>query len=225
MRQHAEGVFQLKGRMPIPNAINTFLVEDVLIDAGARGDTGVILKELRGRPLTAHALTHAHPDHQGASKAVCEEFGVPFWVPEADVEPAERPELIHERQPDHFMNTIMYRTLAGPDHTVDRALHEGDEVAGFQVLEVPGHSAGHVAYWRESDRTLILGDVLNSMDPLLAIPGLREPKRFFTPDPAENRRSAKRLGALEPLLVLFGHGPAVRDTRKFVDFCAALADD
>jgi len=64
--------------------------------------------------------------------------------------------------------------------------------------------------------------VLNSMDPFLAIPGLREPKSFFTPDPAENRRSAKRLGRLEPLLVLFGHGPPVRDTRKFVSFCASL---
>ena len=60
------------------------------------------------------------------------------------------------------------------------------------------------------------------MDPLLGIRGLRLPKDFFTPDPARNRRSAKRLGELEPLLVLFGHGPPVRDTRKFKDFCAAL---
>ena len=28
----------------------------------------------------AHALTHAHPDHQGASKQVCDTLGVPFWV-------------------------------------------------------------------------------------------------------------------------------------------------
>ena len=222
MKQLAEGVHQLKGTLPIPNAINTYLIEDVLIDAGARFDARVIKSELRGRPLAAHALTHAHPDHQGASKAVCEEFGVPYWVPAGDVEPAERPELIRARQPGHFINTVMYRSMAGPGHHVDRALHEGDEVAGFTVLDTPGHSAGHVSYWRESDRTLILGDVLNSMDPLLAIPGLREPKTFFTPDPGRNRRSAKRLGELEPLLVLFGHGPPVRDTRKFVDFCAAL---
>jgi glyoxylase-like metal-dependent hydrolase (beta-lactamase superfamily II) len=105
---------------------------------------------------------------------------------------------------------------------VDRALKEGDEVAGFTVLDTPGHSAGHMSLWRESDRTLILGDVLNSQDPLLGIPGLRLPKDFFTPDPARNRQSAKRLGELEPSLVLFGHGPPERDTRKFVDFCAAL---
>jgi glyoxylase-like metal-dependent hydrolase (beta-lactamase superfamily II) len=92
------------------------------------------------------------------------------------------------------------------------------------VIDTPGHSAGHVAFWRESDRVLILGDVLCNMDQLTAIPGLHEPKRFLTPDPEENRRSAKRLGPLEPSLVLFGHGGPLRDTRKFVDFCAALAD-
>ncbi len=29
---------------------------------------------------------------------------------------------------------------------VDRALAEGDEVAGFRVLDTPGHAPGHVAY-------------------------------------------------------------------------------
>jgi hypothetical protein len=38
----------------------------------------------------------------------------------------------------------------------------------------------------------------------------------------ENRRSARKLAALEPRLVLFGHGRALRDTRKFVDFVDAL---
>ncbi len=45
---------------------------------------------------------------------------------------------------------------------VDRALAEGDEVAGFRVLDTPGHSPGHVAYWRESDGVLICGDVMRS---------------------------------------------------------------
>ena len=46
-----------------------------------------------------------------------------------------------------------------------------------------------MSFWRESDRVLVLGDVLNNMDVLTAVPGLREPKPFLTPDPAENRRS------------------------------------
>ncbi len=222
MRQLAPDVWQLKGRLPIPNAINTYLVGDVLVDAGARFDAKKILGQLRGRSLSAHALTHAHPDHQGASKLVCETFGVPFWAPEGDADAAERPELIRERQPDKAINTIFYKALAGPGHPVDRRLREGDEVAGFEVLDTPGHSAGHISLWRESDRVLVLGDVLNSMDVITAIPGLREPKIYFTPDPAVNRASARRLGELEPALVCFGHGPPERDTRKFVRFCASL---
>jgi hydroxyacylglutathione hydrolase len=224
VKRLAEGVWQLGGALPFPNAINTYLVGDVLIDAGARFDTKRILRQLRGRDLAAHALTHAHSDHQGASKAVCEEFDVPFWVPERDVPVAEDPRLILERQPKRAINRFNFRTMAGPGHSVGRALRERDEVAGFRVIDAPGHSAGHVVYWRESDRVLIIGDVLAGMDTTTGLPGLREPKRYYTPDPELNRRSAKRLGPLEPALVLFGHGPPLRDTRKFVDFCAALPD-
>lgn len=222
MKQLAEGVWQLSGALPFPNAINTYLVGDVLVDAGARFDRRKILGQLRGREVRAHALTHAHSDHQGASRAVCQTLGVPFWVGERDVAAAENADLILERQPDAAINKVFFRLFAGPGHPVDRALREGDEVAGFQVLDTPGHSAGHVALWRESDRVLILGDVLANMDTTTGIPSLREPKGYFTPDPVTNRRSAKRLGALEPSLVLFGHGAPLRDTRKFVDFCARL---
>jgi len=222
VKQLADGVWQLKGRLPLPNAINTYLVGDVLIDAGARFDAKPIIRQLEGRPLSAHALTHVHPDHQGASKAVCERFGVPFWVPAGDAEAAERPALIRQRQPDALINRVFFRTMAGPGHGVDRTIGEGDEVAGFQVLDTPGHSAGHVSFWRESDRVLILGDVLNNMDVITGIPGLHDPKPYFTPDPSENRRSARRLAELEPSLVLFGHGAPLRDTRKLVDFVASL---
>lgn len=189
--------------------INWYLADDVLIDAGGRTDTGRIIKQLKDRKLSAHALTHAHPDHQGASHAVCERFGVPFWVGEADVDAAERPELIKERQPPHPLAQLMIRIFAGPGHRVDRILREGDEVAGFQVLDVPGHSAGHVAFWRESDRVLIAGDVVNTMHPFLLKRGIREPLDAFTPDKEQNRRSIRRLAELEPQLLLVGHGPPV----------------
>jgi glyoxylase-like metal-dependent hydrolase (beta-lactamase superfamily II) len=79
-----------------------------------------------------------------------------------------------------------------------------------------------VAYWRESDRTLILGDVLNNMNVLSGVPGLREPPRVFTPDPQRNRASARRLAALEPELVCFGHGPPLRDPGELARFIARL---
>lgn len=220
MRQLAEGVWQLSG-FP-PNAVNVFVLEDVLIDASTRYAPRRILRQLDGVGVSAHALTHAHPDHQGASHAVCSRLEIPFWVGERDADAVEDPSLIGERQPDTVLAQFFVKTCTGPGHPVDRRLREGDEIAGFRVLEVPGHSAGHLAFWRESDRVLIAGDVLNTADPLLLIPGLREPKAAFTPDPAENRRSAKRLGELEPRLLLVGHGPPCRDTKRLVEFCAAL---
>jgi hydroxyacylglutathione hydrolase len=220
VKEVADGVWQLRG-FP-PNGINVYLAGDVLIDAATRLAGRRILRQLEGRELSAHALTHAHPDHQGASREVCEARGIPFWAPERDADAAETPRLIRERQPDKPINRLIFKAWAGPGHPVDRRLREGDEVAGFKVLDTPGHSAGHVSFWRESDRVLILGDVLNSMDVVTALPGLREPKPYFTPDPEENRRSIKKLGELEPSVALFGHGAPVRDTRKFVEFCRGV---
>jgi glyoxylase-like metal-dependent hydrolase (beta-lactamase superfamily II) len=202
--------------------INWYLVGDVLVDAGGRPDRKRILKQLQGHEVTAHALTHAHPDHQGASHAVCTELGIPFWVGEDDVDAAENPELIDERQPDNWLAGLMQKMFAGPGHPVDRALREGDEVAGFQVLDVPGHSAGHVAFWRESDRVLIAGDVVNTMHPFTMVRGVREPLDSFTPDKAQNRKSIKRIAELEPALLLVGHGPPVRDPQKLHDLAARL---
>jgi hydroxyacylglutathione hydrolase len=222
MKQLAPGVWQLKG-FP-PNAINVYLVEDVLVDAATRRSTRRILRQLAGREVRAHALTHAHPDHQGASDAVCDQLGIPYWVGAADVPLAEDLDKMRTLQAPHPLNRVIMKYWSGPARRVDRHLHEGDEVGGFKVLDVPGHSPGHVAYWRESDRVLILGDVLNNLDTMTGIRGLREPKWFLTPDPEENRRSARRLAALEPACVLFGHGPPLRDTRKLVDFVEALPD-
>jgi hydroxyacylglutathione hydrolase len=202
--------------------INWFLVGDVLIDAGGKPDRRRILKQLSGHKVTAHALTHAHPDHQGSSHAVCTELGIPFLVPERDVAAAEDPDQIAARQPDNWLPKLMQAMFAGPGHKVDQVLHEGDEVAGFTVLDTPGHSAGHVSYWRESDRVLIAGDVVNTMHPFTMKRGLREPFDVFTPDPAENRRSIKRIADLEPALLLVGHGPPVRDPQKLTDLAARL---
>ena len=221
MRQLADGVWHLN-TFRVPYSINAFLIEDVLIDAGTRRSGKRILRQLDGHAVTAHALTHAHPDHQGASHEVCTKLEVPFWVGERDADAAENPELIGQRQPRHPIAQFYARIFTGPGHPVDRTLRAGDEVAGFKVIDVPGHSAGHVALWRESDRVLVLGDVLTNMDVLTGIPGLHEPKPYLTPNPEQNRRSAQKLAPLEPKLVLFGHGPPLRHTKKFIDFIAGL---
>jgi hydroxyacylglutathione hydrolase len=225
VKQLADGVWQVRGyRGQVPDLINEYVIEDVLIDAGTRHSGKRILRELKGHQINAHALTHAHPDHQGSSHEVCEALGIPYWVPEGDADAAENPELIRGRQPSNPIQWVFLNLFIGPAHPVDRKLREGDEIAGFEVLDVPGHSAGHVAFWRESDQVLICGDVVWNMD-LTGLPGLHEPKPYVTPDPKRNRESARRLAALEPNLVLFGHGRPLRDTRKFVDFVAGLPGD
>jgi hydroxyacylglutathione hydrolase len=220
MRQLADGVYLLRG-FP-PNAINVYLVGDVLIDAGTRQAEKRILRQVGGRTLTAHALTHAHPDHQGSSHAICERLGIPLWCGHGDVPAMETPGGIKNSQAPGWLNRLQQRYWTGPPHPVARALKEGDEVAGFTVFEVPGHSPGHVAYWRESDRLLILGDVLNNVNVKTGVTGLHEPPTVFTPDPPRNRESARRLAALEPALTCFGHGPPLRGAGKLTDFCARL---
>jgi glyoxylase-like metal-dependent hydrolase (beta-lactamase superfamily II) len=218
VKRLAQDLYLLRG-FP-PNAINVYVMGDVIVDAATRHSGRRILRQVAGSPVTAHTLTHTHPDHQGASKEICEKLGIPLWCGSADAEAMETGVF---QQPRHRINLVIERAWAGPPHPVSRRLEEGDEVAGFRVLHVPGHSPGHVAYWRESDRVLLLGDVLNNMDVATGLRGLREPKLVFTPDPVRNRESARRLAALEPALVCFGHGPPLRDTRKFVDFAAALS--
>jgi hydroxyacylglutathione hydrolase len=220
MKRLADDVHLLSG-FP-PNAINVYLVGDVVVDAATRFAGRRILRQLRGHEVGAHALTHAHPDHQGATRQICRQLGIPLWCGDADADAAENPVLIRERQPQRALNRLIWRSWAGPGHPVTRRLREGDEVAGFTVLDTPGHSRGHVVLWRESDRVLIAGDVLNGMNLLTSIPGLHEPPAVFTPDPARNRESIRRVAALEPALVCFGHGPPLRDPGKLARFAASL---
>ncbi len=70
MKQLIDDVYILEGFPPY--AINVYLLGEVLVDAGTRFAAKRILRRLRGRTVSAHALTHAHPDHQGSSHAICE---------------------------------------------------------------------------------------------------------------------------------------------------------
>jgi glyoxylase-like metal-dependent hydrolase (beta-lactamase superfamily II) len=217
MKQLADGLYLLRG-FP-PNAINVYLAGDVLIDAATRRAGRRILGQLQGRSVTAHALTHGHPDHQGASHEVCERLGIPLWCGELDAEAVETGAVVAG---GGGLDGLIGRVFGGPPHPVARRLHEGDTVAGFTVLDTPGHSAGHVSYWRESDRTLICGDVFFGLNMITGLPGLHEPPAQFTPDVPRNRESIRRLAALQPRLVCFGHGPPLRDPAKLSGFASTL---
>ncbi|MDQ6840939.1 MAG: MBL fold metallo-hydrolase [Actinomycetota bacterium] len=104
MKQLAQDVYLLDGFPPF--AINVYLIGDVLVDAGTRHAGKRILRQLKGRTITAHVLTHAHPDHQGASHEVCETLRIPLWCGERDAD-AMQDGRIMERQPKHPINRLI----------------------------------------------------------------------------------------------------------------------
>jgi glyoxylase-like metal-dependent hydrolase (beta-lactamase superfamily II) len=214
----APGVWRLK-ELPRP-VINVYLAEDVLIDAGRRWDKGRIFAELEGREISEVALTHVHPDHQGCAKAVCEARGVTLACHEDDVDAMEgrRPVAASSKPTAQLFGKLW----TGPPHKVDRVLHEGDEVAGFRVVHAPGHAPGEVIFFRDSDRVAICGDVIRNITFVSLRTRLAEPPGDLTPDPAENRRSIRKLAALNPSLILPGHGPAVTDMTAFERFASSL---
>jgi hydroxyacylglutathione hydrolase len=200
MRRVAEDVFQIP--LAPRDGVNAYLLGDVVVDAGTSGAGKRLVRALQGHAVGVHA------------------FEVPVWVGErdrADVE-SGRPLVA-----DSWAKPIVGRLARYEPVDVARSLHEGDAIGpGFVVLETPGHSAGHVSFWREADRTLVCGDVLVNMHLITTARGLREPPAIFTPDPARNRDSARRLAALEPELVLFGHGPPLRDPAALEELVDAL---
>jgi len=220
VKQLAPGVWRLK-QFPGPS-VNVYLIDDVLIDAGTRWDRRRIFSEIESRDLSMLALTHVHPDHQGVAREVCETREIPLACHVDDVDAMEGRRPVQEAAPNHPVNRLIKRIWQGVPYRVERPLREGDEVAGFRVVHAPGHARGEVVYFRDSDRVAICGDVIRNMSYATGLPGVKEPPEIFTFDPAENRRSIRKLAALEPSQLLPGHGPAVTDMNAFARFAAAL---
>ena len=221
MKRLAPGVWRLK-EFPAPT-INVYFAENVLIDAGRKWDRKRIFAELEGVEIAEVALTHVHPDHQGCAKWVCEAREVPLACHTDDVDAMEGRAPVGSGSA--LIPRIYDRIWTGPPRKVDRVLTEGDEVAGFRVVHAPGHAPGEVIFFRDSDRVAICGDVVRNMSFLTGLPGVRQPPDEMTYDPALNRRSIRKLAALEPSLILPGHGPAIADMDKFTRFVAALPTD
>jgi hydroxyacylglutathione hydrolase len=207
------------------DGINAYLIGDVLVDTGIKQSAGKIAGMLDGRTISAIALTHAHGDHAGAMKRLVEQFGVPVWCGAADRTATEsgRPDPSPTIERLH-LGAIAQATSGFDGTSVARTLSEGDSLtAGFTVFDTPGHSPGHVSFWREADRILICGDVFFNMNVLTTVPGLHQPPALFSTDPGENRNSERRLAALSPATVGFGHGPVLRESSaKLHDFVQAL---
>ncbi|MGM0670133.1 MAG: MBL fold metallo-hydrolase, partial [Gemmatimonadota bacterium] len=116
----------------------------------------------------------------------------------------------------------MSRFLSGPSHPVSRILKEGDEIGGLRVVETPGHTPGHLAFFEEEERVLILGDVLFHRHPITLRKGLTEPIRLVTWNRRQNLASARKLASLAPRIVCFGHGTPLMDGDQFCRYVEAL---
>lgn len=123
--------------------------EAAVIDPGAQGAELRLELARLGTSCAGILVTHTDLDHIGAVAELAQDTGAEVWCPagEADVlrDPARLP-----------------RSGGVPAHEPEHLVAEGDavEVAGiaFEVVDVPGHSSGHVAYF--ADGCLFSGDVL-----------------------------------------------------------------
>jgi len=91
------------------------------------------------------------------------------------------------------------------------------ELPGWRIIHTPGHTPGHVSFFRESDKCLIAGDAFcttkpeSFFDAALTQPAeLHGPPAYFTSDWGAARMSVARLAELNPLIVAPGHGQPLR---------------
>jgi len=226
VKQVAAGVWQF--RFLWPNAFNSYYIEGegeaVVVDASTRWDWLLMRRQLRGRKVTAVVLTHAHPDHQGCAAKICDQWKAPLVVHEDDADGAEgKAPLVRQSA---MWETVGNLIWAGRRSAVGRRLREGDRVAGFRVVHLPGHTAGHIGLFREADGVAIVGDVINTNDYVTGMLSLiRESPRTFSVDPAENRESIRKMWGLHPKVVCAGHGPVLRDMGRLGRFVEKLGHD
>jgi len=217
MKNIAKDVYQIS--LFPRDAINCYLIEDVLIDAGIRTSASKILKSIKGKSVTQHVLTHAHADHQGSSKVICETLNIPLLSSEPEKEFAENGNVITEYpNPNHIISKFQKNFWAGKGHPVYKTLKEGDKIGEFIVIETPGHSRGHLSFFREKDGVLIVGDVMTNMNLLTTKVGLHEPPSLFTTDQETNRKSIQKLASLKPKILCFGHGPVLFNNGQLEEF-------
>ncbi|TWI85756.1 glyoxylase-like metal-dependent hydrolase (beta-lactamase superfamily II) [Lacibacter cauensis] len=218
IHQIAEDVYQIA--LLRRNAINAYLVDNILIDAGIKYSGPKLISAIGDKEVKAHAITHAHADHQGASSFVCNHYQIPFWSSEAEKQYAETGNATAGYPyPNHLITKFQKKFWAGDGHPVQQILKEGDSVGTFRVVETPGHSKGHLSFFREKDGVLIVGDVLVNMNLLTTLPGLHEPPDLFTADLEQNRESIKKIARLRPKIMCFGHGPVLYDKGELHTFC------
>lgn len=158
-----------------------------LIDTGPEGSVIAIDRALervgaQWSDVTDVILTHSHPDHVGGLDQVSAQArGAAVWAGASDI-----PDI--------------------PSAAPIRPLVEGDLVGGLRVLQTPGHTKGHISLLHEQEGVLFVGDAVAIVTGAMT----RAPSQF-TADAAEAELSLRKLSELQPIRMLFSHGPEIPD--------------
>lgn len=213
-RKLADGI--LSGPLFPGWLFNTVMIEgddgDVVVDAGFPWSRRRLARFLRGRHVAEHVVTHAHGDHVGSTAWLCRHTGAPLAMSAVEADAFEHGDIGWH---SGAAGRLLIAPLGHARRTVDRRLREGDTVAGFTVISQAGHSPGLLAFWREADRTLIVGDgpINLSRDPTRPR-WLRLPASLDF-DPSAAIASRRRLAELEPELIISTHGHPVRGVDRW----------
>ncbi len=158
--------------------------EAAVVDTGVGGSAdqiGTVLDEAGpGWAGVRHVvLTHKHSDHAGSIGDVADRAAAATLY-------AGAPDLDAIDSPRRL-----------------REVGDGDEVFGLQVVATPGHTAGHTAVFDRDGGVLVAGDALNNDGSLSG----SNPR--FTEDQRAAAESVRKLAALEPRVILVGHGAPI----------------
>lgn len=194
----------------------------VLVDAGIPMSSGRIrscAEERFGRPPLAIVLTHGHFDHAGSALELANGWNVPIYSHRLEMPyltgrsdyPPKDPTVggvlaqMARLFPDHGYNFGQWVQALPADGAVPG-------LADWRWIHTPGHTHGHISLFRESDRFLIAGDALTTVDldgligMLMQRPEFHRPPTPLTSDWAAARSSVSLLASLDPSVVAAGHG-------------------
>jgi hydroxyacylglutathione hydrolase len=224
----ADGVWVVRGGFP-RKEMNVFLIEEAdgitVYDAGIRQMAKAVAGiATRMGGIARVVLGHAHADHRGIAPAL----GVPVLCHPAERADAEGDGGLHDvdfSELNPLARAFYRRALAlwdgGPVAIAD-TLDEGDEIAGFRVVHLPGHAPGLIALWREEDRLALTSDAFYVLDAQTGRHGPpRVPHPAFNHDTEQARASLRKLAALEPAAAWPGHaGSVTGDVRAQLEHAA-----
>jgi glyoxylase-like metal-dependent hydrolase (beta-lactamase superfamily II) len=205
--------------------VNAYLVREddgfTLVDTttGGGADDMIAAAQAAGGAIKRIALTHGHGDHVGSLDALKQRLGgaVEVLMPELDARIHAGETVVEGKLPGSWP-----KLATAPDVR----LSGGDRVGSLEVVPAPGHTPGHVAFLDTRDRSLIAGDTFTSFGRVAVTNHFywRFPlAAMATWDKSVDAQSARELRALDPSLLVVGHGPAVRSPGAAMDAAIARA--